>query len=741
MSMIMRRKQQRKLRMLISGFLLFGTATTTTTTTTTTAAAAAAGTMDLTTRRNDRVTRSTWHHRHLGLTEEFPQQPDLPFGDINVVVLTDIHTWVGGHQRQEPSMNADYGDILSFWEHLKAYADSTSQDLWFVNNGDWVHGTGLSANGDTTSLVPILEKMPWDAINCGNHELYQNEIVKYMTRPGGFVDWWGDRYLSANILVQKSTEDFYDPFDEDTGSQDDEDQLEPLGKKYKILHGRNSNLLVFGFLYNMEDPCDLIVIRRVEDVVKEKWFAQALSSEDYDAIMILAHMDLVDPLVDAILQVMRQVVGDTVPIQFITGHTHYRGVQQLDDMTNTVEFGRYLDTVGFVSFPTKDTAAASTTTSTNETSSSSNSTSLFKSMFVDTNVQTLQEALGVSESDNYEKTWSGKQLSSFIEKTQTKKGLLEEVGCAPQNYDFKASLDDPSSLWRLYRDEVIPSVFFGFDEETAGNDEDSDKDNTPERDSDDASTGKVMLLSKGSWRYNIYATSKLVVDDLYAVAPFNDTVMFLGTFEGVVINQLNMTLNDNHNELWLGRLPNYIQIGQVDNSKHKYELYTHEYNVTGMIDALHEIVPHHDITPQPTEYSSTVIWLSFVIENWDCNGIFGQLPDWLPKPNQLGNNMGDTNLMGIDNQTFLVVSVVLFLVLIFVCSCICCLVWCRCGSGHRSLTQEELNKFELVLDDQDDDIAFDADDEEEYGDFAVTNNGGGMENTTASLSDDAHQML
>jgi 2',3'-cyclic-nucleotide 2'-phosphodiesterase (5'-nucleotidase family) len=92
-------------------------------------------------------------------------EPLLPFGDINVLVLTDTHSWVAGHGRQE-EYDADYGDVLSFYERLKAYSNDEGKDLWFVMNGDFVDGTGLSEPDDVSSLVPILEKMPWDAINC-----------------------------------------------------------------------------------------------------------------------------------------------------------------------------------------------------------------------------------------------------------------------------------------------------------------------------------------------------------------------------------------------------------------------------------------------------------------------------------------------------------------------------------------------------------------------------------------------
>ena len=64
----------------------------------------------------------------------------------------------------------------------------------------------------------------------GNHELYRDDVVEYVQRPGGFVGWWGDSYLTSNVRIAS------------TGS--------PLGHKYKVLKGKNAKVLVFGFLYS-----------------------------------------------------------------------------------------------------------------------------------------------------------------------------------------------------------------------------------------------------------------------------------------------------------------------------------------------------------------------------------------------------------------------------------------------------------------------------------------------------------
>lgn len=95
-----------------------------------------------------------------------------------MIALTDVHSWVGGHGRNEANLNADYGDVLSFYEHIQAHCRApssaaseadTKMDLWFVMNGDWIDGTGLALDGDPSHLVPLLQKMPWDVVNVSCH--------------------------------------------------------------------------------------------------------------------------------------------------------------------------------------------------------------------------------------------------------------------------------------------------------------------------------------------------------------------------------------------------------------------------------------------------------------------------------------------------------------------------------------------------------------------------------------------
>jgi len=539
--------------------------------------------------------------------------PNLPFGDINVVVLTDIHSWLGSHRHQEPHYDADLGNVLSFWERLKEYCDSSDhgpcRNLFLVNNGDFVDGTGLSraidGENNPAYLIPLLEKMPYDAVNVGNHELYSKKNIEYMTKPGGYVDWWGDRYLTSNIhKVDNLSKEEATLM---TGISKTEPK-DPLGSRYKILHGDDSKLLTFGFLYNMGNAAKDagIEIEKVQTTVKQQWFSDALTEEEYDAILVLAHMDLVDPLVDVLRKAIRGIIGENTPIVFLTGHTHHRGYKQLEDLTVTFEAGRYLDTVGFISFPKKDSVR------------SGNNSSLFRHNYLDANRKLLfEDTLGFSSADEGE-TANGKEFSEFIHTTRKKLGLERVVGCAPQSYYAEHPVDAPDSLWGFFRDEVIPKIF-------------SAQVVTAEEE-DDLPT--AMLLPSESFRYNLLNTEDLVVDDIYAVAPFNDTLVHMGTFSSDVILEANKTLNKHS---W--KLPNFILIGTFDDASDnplvavtkKYHLYSYEFQAGDVEKAIAKIAPSEKVEIKKTEWTSSLIWLSFVEQYWPCDSTSGKLPGWFPK--------------------------------------------------------------------------------------------------------------
>lgn len=197
----------------------------------------------------------------------------LPLSQVNLIVLTDVHSWIGGHSRHEPNLNVNYGDVLSFYDgllqqHMRRSSNVFHQDLFMVMNGDFMDGTGLSTI-PPTYLTTLLSEMPFSIVNLGNHELYHDETVKWLQEE--FIPHWRGHSLTSNTLLQA------------TG--------EPLGKRYTLLEGNHSTLLVFGFLYNFKGNCNSTIVENVEDVVQQEWFVSILEQQgSYHAILVMAHV-------------------------------------------------------------------------------------------------------------------------------------------------------------------------------------------------------------------------------------------------------------------------------------------------------------------------------------------------------------------------------------------------------------------------------------------------------------------
>jgi len=96
----------------------------------------------------------------------------LPWSDVNVLIVTDVHSWIAGHAHPDhtPALDATYGDVLSLYERLAAAAAAEGRDLFFVQNGDLNDGTGFSTLPPAT-LATLLRRLPFDALTTGNHEV------------------------------------------------------------------------------------------------------------------------------------------------------------------------------------------------------------------------------------------------------------------------------------------------------------------------------------------------------------------------------------------------------------------------------------------------------------------------------------------------------------------------------------------------------------------------------------------
>ena len=626
--------------------------------------------------------------------------PDLPLGDINILVVTDTHSWCGGQKKlYGEDVAANYGDVLSFVQRLKQYIDESDEEreIWFVMNGDFIDGTGLSMNRNVDALIPILERMQYDAINVGNHELYTDHLIEQMSSPAGLIEWYGEKYISTNVRFNTSI----------TASTGSEVPLQPIGNSYYMLKGKHYNVLTFGFLYNMPYYASSVMVVKVEDVVQESWFIDIVQKmEDYDAILVLAHMHVRDPLCQIIVDAIRTITGNVqMPVQFITGHTHIRDYEILDPWSTSFEAGHFLDTLGFVSFPTMPTVLnqdntprnESTMTETTNNMTNSSIAPLFKYKYIDTNVNIFASTLGLSLETF--STKDGMEQSHFIKRIQEELGLNEVIGCIDDTYYLNRTVDAHDSLWRLFRDVVVPSRFI--DQE-------------------------VLFLGSGGWRFDLYSGT-VSVDDVYGISPFNNTFWAWNNIPVQVIRSLNITLNALPSQFPTS-LPNFViapaQSSFYSKSNGNYTLIVDSYSVDMIEDALREIIiPEYGSTiPVREELSSelttTTVWMDYFQQHSHvCQNVKQTTPTKhkSSKPSSTHNDgneyVGDDSSSDTVRMLFVAVSVVTMIALSSV------IVHQKRTIFQFIMERRDRATMEAIREYEERDDNYDADDVSEEGEF------------------------
>lgn len=428
-----------------------------------------------------------------------------------------------------------------------------------------------------TSLIPLLNHMPWDAINLGNHEAYHTDTLKDMKKL--MVPHFGQStFVTSNIEIQEEVQ----------GDDTTTTEMHVFGQRYKKLVGVNNTLMVFGFLYDMTNPSQILDVKKVEEVVNQGWFERRLKNDEYDAILILAHMDNKDPLIHVILSAIRKHVGEDMPVQFITGHTHLRAFEKVDLWSYAFEAGGNLDTVGFVSFPTQKTA---------QSVLKREAKTLFRNQFLNPSKKALTHAWDPEAKISDLPTENGTALTRAIKETQHSLGLDQIVACPPHDYYRNASMFSTNSIWKLWKDHVVPTQVFKTNAENS-----------------------AMMISSNNWRYDIRtrkAYDAITVDDVVAIAPFMDSVVHVGKVPVWVIRRMNSSLNtySMHNTI-----PDFVLVADLDATTPKdlqMDFYTHEYNVPEIVSDL-ERLNVANLRPKRTGERDTLYWLHYFQQAWPC---------------------------------------------------------------------------------------------------------------------------
>ncbi|KAF9262645.1 hypothetical protein L218DRAFT_960124 [Marasmius fiardii PR-910] len=430
-----------------------------------------------------------------------PSRP-LEWGDINILHTTDTHGWLLGHQKTsfpEPNYSGDLGDFASFVTHMKQIAKEKDVDLLLVDSGDLHDGTGLSdgfppGGVDGHDSNEFLKQLPYDIMAIGNHELYIYANALDMHQ--NFAPALKGRYLSSNVNITLA-------------DKNNNKVSVPVGErfaKFKTQKGRRVTAL--GVLYNFTGNDKNTTVQKVADMVKETWFSEAIKEEP-DLFLLVGHMPIARDNWPLVFNAVRAVHPST-PILILGGHTHIRDCLQLDGRSMSLESGRYMETVGWMSAKldkSKD--------------QNKNKNITFSRRYLDPNRVTYE--FHTRRDDRSFDTDQGRSISKGLQELAKRFDLNFTFGTAPHDFTIsQAPYPSNDSSLSLFIEDAAPVAL-------AIN-------NTR------ASIPHIMITNSGSQRFDIYA-GPFTKNDQLTASPFADSFLYIPEIPLSVAAQVLPTLN------------------------------------------------------------------------------------------------------------------------------------------------------------------------------------------------------
>ncbi|GAB1311750.1 hypothetical protein MFIFM68171_01960 [Madurella fahalii] len=403
---------------------------------------------------------------------------DLVWGKLNFLHTTDTHGWHGGHL-QESQYSADWGDYVSFAEHMRQKADDNGVDLLLVDTGDRVEGNGLydASSPKGKYYYDIYREQRVDILSTGNHELYHASTAdgEHLHTVPNFKD----NYIASNL-------DYIDP---KTGER------MPMAQRYRKFQTKNQKLdiVAFGFLFDFTDNANNTVVQPVRQTIKEKWF-QAAIREKTDLFVVIGHVGVQMQEFKDIFRAIRKQ-NPTTPILFFGGHVHIRDATAYDSRSFALASGRYFETIGWMSVDgdLKKTDAPSTETALS-----------FHRRYIDNNLLGLHYHTGLNSTTF--PTEHGRNVSAMITRARKELDLDYAFGCAPKNYWMSRSpYPGEDSIYSWLEEEVFPDV--------AVNEARKDK-------------PRLVLANTGAIRFDIFKGA-FTRDATYIVSPFTSAFTYI----------------------------------------------------------------------------------------------------------------------------------------------------------------------------------------------------------------------
>ncbi|KAL0237683.1 hypothetical protein GEMRC1_012157 [Eukaryota sp. GEM-RC1] len=439
---------------------------------------------------------------------------------------TDVHGWLL-EKRHNPDENADFGDLLSLITHVNATALKERRNVLFFDTGDQLQGTGLSDATDPagTVVMEATDKLPYDALTIGNHELGLPDSMDWMYK--NYRHLHEGRMISSNVIYSN-------------------DKL--FAKPYRVIKSPASghNILSVGFMYDDRYPHKNTRVETVKKTVQSADFQKMLRENEHAAfIVLLCHFPHENPETEVIRKAIRNVFPDKA-LFFLTGHRHQLRWAQLDSNAYALESGCYYHSIGKLEF-----------TFSEENGVVSN----VQHKWIQANREKLIEEAGVP-SRQFDTT-DGLKLKKFLKKKFEDLHLADRLGCAKFTYKKRAPISDKDSIFKLWINDIFPSI---------------------EAESDNQ---QIFVMNTGSMRSNIYE-GDVVVDDVMAIDPFDNQYVYFQDLTLYQIQALIGSLHY-HGDFGVtengDRLPNYYHTwytGGYDG----YDVITDDYTAVKLKDML-----------------------------------------------------------------------------------------------------------------------------------------------------------
>ncbi|KAH9018806.1 Metallo-dependent phosphatase-like protein [Lactarius deliciosus] len=411
-----------------------------------------------------------------------PSRP-LVWGDVNIIHTTDSHGWLLGHQKPsfpEPNFSGDFGDFASFVAHMKKIADEKDVDLLLVDSGDLHDGTGLSdgfppGGIDAHDSNQFFSQLPYDVLAIGNHELYIYANALDMHQ--NFAPKFPGRYLSSNVNITIPGPNG-SPVSVPVGSR---------FAKFKTRKGRKVTSL--GVLYDFTGNDHNTTVQKVEDMVKEAWFADAIKDEP-DLFLLVGHMPVARDNWPLVFNAVR-AVHPTTPILILGGHTHIRDCLQFDGRSIALESGRYMETLGFLSVDLDHRGSTRNLT--------------MNRRYLDPNRVTYE--YHTNSRDSSFDTSTGRQITKGLKALAARFDLDFKFGTSPRDYTLSRDpFPSNGSLLSLIVDQVLPTAL------TVNNTR--------------ANIPNIIITNSGGLRFDIYS-GPFTKNDQLTASPFTDAFVFI----------------------------------------------------------------------------------------------------------------------------------------------------------------------------------------------------------------------